>query len=91
MATTQAAMPWTLALLVLLYALGVILWYVLDPIAAMLVETTMAQGPTENAEMGLATVQTAWDYWPLWYAGMLGTFAIVQANRKSALQGRPMR
>ena len=85
----RADMPWAFVLLLFVFGLGVVLWYALDPIVGTLVDVTYSFDPSDDAEKGLETTRTVWDLWPVWFAGILAAFGIVEAIRKSGGRRAP--
>lgn len=85
---TNAAMPWAFLTIVLIFGVGVLVFLALEPAVDMMAE--YAGDYTESGgqgEKGLATLQTIWDYWPLWFLGALVAYGFVESVRNSQRGG----
>jgi len=84
----RAGMPWVFVMMLLVFFLGVIVWAVLDPIVLELASMVdQFNDGNEHADKGLASVQTVWDWWPLWFLGALAVFGIGESIRRSRAGG----
>lgn len=80
-------MPWAFISIVLVFAVGVVVFHTLDPVAQELFSQTEAHADSEASQKGLASLQTIWEYWPVWFLGILFVFGYVEAVRKSQAGG----
>lgn len=85
--TVRAGMPWAFLTLVLVFGVGVIAFRFLDPVVGELLGTAADTSSRAASKKGIATVQTIWDYWPVWFTGALFLFGYVEAVRKSSPRG----
>lgn len=83
--SVRYAMPWALLLMAIVFVVGTILFVVLDPVVDWML--TFATGWHPEADTGLQTTRTFWDYWPLWFGGMLVVFGFAEAIRRSGTGG----
>lgn len=83
----RAAMPWALITIILVFGFGVIVLRVLDPYVGMMLDTAAQFSQREAGSKGVGIVRTAWNYWPIWFPGMLLIFGYVEAHRRSSPQG----
>ena len=85
--SVRAAMPWAFAMIVLVFGIGVVIFQALDPVVDTLIEQMEADANSDSAHYGIATVQTGWDYWPVWFLGILYVYGYVEAIRHSQRGG----
>lgn len=85
---TRAAMPWAIITVILVFGFGVIVLRVFDPYVTFMLDTAAGMSDREAGSDGIAIVRLAWNYWPIWFTGMLLIFGYVEAHRRSS-PGRP--
>lgn len=83
----RADMPWAFLLVVAVFAIGVIVLRSIAEPASMLVDVTAphAEG-SEAATKGLASAETAFNLWPVWFLGVLLVFLWSESVRKSEVR-----
>lgn len=85
-----AGMPWAFLVIVLVFGVGVLVFLAVDPAMQLMFEYMQDEATgDESAQYGIATLQTIWNYWPLWFLGALFTYGYVEAIRTSEAGGVP--
>lgn len=75
-------MPWAFAVLLLVFVIGTITWVALGVAVDVIVPIVEASSDDPDVLAGLETAQLAWDYFPLWFLGVLSVFAISESIRQ---------